>query len=195
MNDIKVFDKIIPQGYADAIEYDLLQQEFPWYYIDDVTNPDYGNNSGLSHVVFNHGKAPLEYYPFLKPLVYAIAEANGKPLEKLFRIRIGFLPKTDEPEYEYNTPHVDFFWPHYTACYYANDSDGDTILFDRHLDELGPSLTDQVHRDFVANNKFEIVERVSPKKGRLLIFDGKRFHSSTKPRNHKRRLVITVNFI
>ena len=133
-NDIKVFDKVIPDGYADAIEEDLLQQEFPWYYIDDVTNPDYGNNSGLSHVVFNHGKQPLEYYPFLKPLVYAIAEANGKPLEQLFRIRIGFLPKTDEPEYEYNTPHVDFFWSHYTACYYVNDSDGPTRFYKSNTD-------------------------------------------------------------
>jgi hypothetical protein len=195
MDDIKVFDKIIPQGYADAIEEDLLDPEFPWYYVDDVTNPNYGNNSGLTHCPFNFGKGALEYYPFLKPLVYAIAEANGRPLEKLFRIRIGFLPKNDQPEYEYNTPHVDFLWEHFTACYYVNDSDGDTVLFDKNLDEMGHNLTDQLLREYVARTEFTPVQRVSPKKGRVVIFDGKRFHASTKPRNHQRRLVITINFI
>ena len=107
MDDIKVFDKIISQGYADAIEQDLLDREFPWYYIDDVTSLEYGNNSGLTHVAYKTGQA-LDYYPFLKPLVYAIAEANGQPIKELYRIRIGFLPKNEEPEYEYNTPHVNF---------------------------------------------------------------------------------------
>lgn len=194
MDDIKVFDKIIPLGYADAIEEDLLDREFPWYYVDDVTSLDYGNNSGLTHVAFKVGKA-LDYYPFLKPLVYAIAEANGQPLKELYRIRIGFLPKNDEPEYEYNTPHVDFLWDHYTACYYVNDSDGDTILFDKKMDDMGLSISDEVMRSYVEKTEFGIVKRVSPQKGRVVIFDGKRFHASTKPRNHKRRLVITVNFI
>ena len=194
MNDIKVFDKIIPQGYADAIEQDLLDREFPWYYVDDVTSLDYGNNSGFTHVAYKTGQA-LDYYPFLKPLVYAIAEANGQPLKELYRIRIGFLPKNDEPEYEYNTPHIDFLWDHYTACYYVNDSDGDTILFDKKMEDMGLSISDEVMRSFVKKTKFEIVKQVSPQKGRVVIFDGKRFHSSTKPRNHKRRLVITVNYI
>jgi hypothetical protein len=193
MDDIKVFDKIIPQGYADAIEEDLLDREFPWYYVDDVTSLDYGNNSGLTHVPFKVGKV-MDYYPFLKPLVYAIAEANGQPLKELYRIRIGFLPKNDEPEYEYNTPHVDFLWDHFTACYYVNDSDGDTIVFDKKMSDMGLSLSDEVMRRYVEKTEFEIVKRVSPQKGRVVIFDGKRFHSSTKPRNHKRRLVITVNF-
>lgn len=194
MDDIKVFDKIIPQGYADAIEEDLLDREFPWYYVDDVTNLEYGNNSGLTHVAYKTGQA-LDYYPFLKPLVYAIAEANGQPLKELYRIRIGFLPKNDEPEYEYNTPHLDFLWDHYTACYYVNDSDGDTILFDKKISDMGLSVSEEVMRSYVEKTEFKIVKRVSPQKGRVVIFDGKRFHSSTKPRNHKRRLVITVNFI
>ena len=195
MNDIKVFDKIIPQGYADAIEQDLLDREFPWCYIDDVTNLDYGNNSGLTSIPYNLGKGTLDYYPFLKPLVYAIAEANGQPLKELYRIRIGFLTKDDGPEYEYNTPHIDFLWKHYTACYYVNDSDGDTVLFDKMMGDMGTSVSDKVVQSYVEKTKFNIVQRVSPQKGRVVIFDGCRFHSSTKPRNHKRRLVIAVNYI
>jgi hypothetical protein len=195
MTDIKIFDKIIPQGYADAIEDDLLRREFPWHYIDDVTNPDYGNNSGFLHLAYDFGAKPSEWYPFIKPLVFSIAEANGRPLEKLLRIRIGFLPKTDEPEHTCNTPHVDFLYPHYTACYYVSDSDGDTVMFDQQLKDVGTNINTDSLREFVENTEFTEAGRCSPKKGRLCIFDGQRFHASSKPKQHKRRLVITVNYI
>ena len=68
-------------------------------------------------------------------------------------------------------------------------------IFDKKMEDMGLSISDEVMRSFVKKTKFEIVKQVSPQKGRVVIFDGKRFHSSTKPRNHKRRLVITVNYI
>jgi hypothetical protein len=195
MNDIKVFDKIIAQGYTDQIESDLLRREFPWYYINDVTTPGYGSNSGLAHVAYDHGTPPSEWYPFIKPLVYSIAEANDHPLTQLFRIRIGFLSKVSDAAYSHNTPHVDFLWPHYTACYYVNDSDGDTVLFDQHLDEIGSEITDNTIKEYTDRTRFTTVASAAPKKGRVCIFNGKRFHASTKPRDHDRRLVITVNYI
>jgi hypothetical protein len=86
--------------------------------------------------------------------------------------------------------------PHYTACYYISDSDGDTVIFDQTLAEIQESnITEQALYDFVANNKFTVAQRCSPKKGRVCVFDGLRFHASTKPAEHDRRLVITINYI
>lgn len=194
MHDIQIHDKVIPQGYADQIEADLMQLEFPWYYVDDVTNHNYGNNSGLVHVAYNFGDEPKPWFPFIKPLVYAITEAQGIQLTELYRIRVGFLPATDHPNNEYNTPHVDFLWPHYTACYYVNDSDGDTILFDQVSTDVGTTLSEESLKEYVAKTNFTVAKTCSPKKGRVCIFDGSRFHASTKPQNHSRRLVITVNY-
>jgi hypothetical protein len=196
MNDIKIVDKIIPTGYSDAIEQDLLRRDFPWCYIDDVTSVDYGSNSGLAHVAFDHGAKPSDWYPFIKPLVYSITEANGQPLKELYRIRVGFLPRFNDSNYTHNTPHVDFLWPHYTACYYVNDSDGDTILFEQTLDDVGINVSDpQPLREYTDKTKFVEVARATPRKGSVCIFDGKRFHASTKPQQHDRRLVITINFL
>ena len=194
MTDIQIHDKIIPQGYADQIEADILRWQFNWNYVNDVTNPDYGNNSGLVHMAYNHNSEPSPWYPFIKPLVYAITEAQGIPLTELYRIRVGFLMPNDQPEYDHNTPHVDFFWPHYTACYYVNDSDGDTVLFDQTTKEVGNALSVETLNEYVAKTTFTEAARCEPKKGRVCIFSGDRFHSSTKPRNHSRRLVITVNY-
>lgn len=189
-----ILDKIVPQGYADQIEQDIMRREFPWYYINDVTNPDYGNNSGFTHLAYDYGATPSEWYPFIKPMIYSIVEAQGIPLIELFRIRVGLLPTSDEPEQDYNTPHVDFLWPHYTACYYVNDSDGDTIVFNETVDPLRRNLNEKTLTEYVANTNFTVETRSSPKKGRVCIFDGGKFHASTKPKDHSRRIVITFNY-
>jgi hypothetical protein len=195
MTDIQILDKVIPQGYANQIEADVLRTGFPWYFIDDVTNPNYGSNSGLVHPAFDFGQQPSEWYAFIKPLVYAIEEATGNPMSELLRIRVGCLTPTNEVGYDFNTPHVDFTMNHWTACYYVNDSDGDTVLFDQTLDQVGTGNIDEQRLiDFVKQSEFTVAQRCSPQKGRLCIFNGKRFHSSTKPTAGK-RVVITVNYI
>lgn len=195
MDDIKIFDKIIPQGYADQIEADLMRTQFPWYYINDITNKGYGNNSGLTHLAYDTGKQPTDWFPFIRPMVYGIEEAAGHQIQQLLRIRVGFLYPTPN-HMVYNTPHVDFTFPHYTACYYACDSDGDTVLFDKKLTDLpGTAYTEEAMQQYVAETDFKVVESCAPKKGSVCLFDGLRFHSSTKPQHHDRRFVITVNYI
>lgn len=194
MNDIVKVDNLLPKGYADAIETDLLNPRFQWNYVDDVTSVYYGNNSGLAHIAFEPSGPQSDWYSFIKPLVYSIEQAHNHKIEKLHRIRVGFLTQNDQPEYEYNTPHVDFLWPHYTACYYANDSDGDTLLFKQMLQDVGSDISDETIRTFTDATDFTLVDRCSPKKNSLCIFDGFRFHASTKPKHHKRRFVITVNY-
>jgi hypothetical protein len=196
MNDIQIIDKIIPQGYADQIEEDVTALKFPWYYIKDVTNKNYGSNSGLTHLAYNYGNEPSEWLPFIMPIVYSIAEATTHTIDQLLRIRVGCLQQTHEIGYEYNTPHLDFTMPHYTACYYVNDSDGDTVVFDQTAKDMNvANITEDALYEYVANTNFTVAHRSSPKKGRLCVFNGLRFHSSTKPKEHDRRIVITVNYI
>ena len=72
-----------------------------------------------------------------------------------------------------NGIHVDIFNPHWVCLYYVCDSDGDTILFDDNENEI---------------------QRVSPKKGRIVFFDGSIKHCSSSPaKTH--RAVINFDFI
>jgi hypothetical protein len=190
----KVIDGLLPQRYADDIESDLTHLHFDWHYVRDVTYQGYGNNGGFVNLAYDLGKEPSQWFPFVKPLVYMIEEASGYAMEKLLRVRIGLLTPEFRTDYEHNTPHVDFLMPHRTACYYVNDSDGDTILFDQELTEMGSQIDDATIKSFTENTEFTTSERCSPKKNRLCIFDGYRFHASTRPKDHDRRIVITVNY-
>jgi hypothetical protein len=169
--------------------------EFPWFYIDNVTHLSYGNNSGFTHVVYEYRGQQSEWYPFIKPIIWGIEEVIERPITDLLRIRVGFLPKTNQPNYDYNTPHVDFLMNHYTACYYVNDSDGDTVVFNESLDALQGNITEESVLRYVEDTNFTILHKCEPQKGRLCVFNGRNFHASSKPKNHERRLVLTVNFI
>ena len=84
---------------------------------------------------------------------------------------------------------------HYTACYYVNDSDGDTMIFDQRLSDTGiTDFTEYNLVEYVKRTTFTVAGQCSPKKGRVCIFDGTQFHASTKPNIHDKRVVITVNF-
>ena len=91
------------------------------------------------------------------------------------------------PDDAVGTPHVDFgmFDPNgVIAIYYVNDSDGDTLIFD------------QDYRDFRRNGvkgNFTLKQSVSPKKGRMVIFDGNLAHSAGLPRKSEVRIVLNIN--
>ena len=61
--------------------------------------------------------------------------------------------------------------PHLVCLYYINDSDGDTIFF----------------------NKNNIIKEVSPKKGRIALFDGSIEHSAGIPKTSP-RFILNINF-
>ena len=71
-----------------------------------------------------------------------------------------------------NTPHIDYPDPHIVLLYYVNDSSGPTTFY---------------------NRKFKVKKEVMPKKGRILIFDGSIYHSSTPPTTNDYRCVINFD--
>jgi hypothetical protein len=57
--------------------------------------------------------------------------------------------------------HQDFSFKHTVVLYYVNDADGDTVFFD---------------------NDNNIVQSVSPKRGRVVVFDGEIYHGGGIPK-------------
>ena len=190
---IKIVDNLLTPSYATAIEDDVMRPEYPWLYLDDVTYDGSTNNPGLVSVIFDHGKPMSDWYPFIKPAVYQIADAGGVAIEKLLRIRIGFLLQ-ENTQPKPSTPHVDFLYPHYTACYYINNSDGDTVVYNQTLDDVGIEKDHDIVKKYVDQTEFTVATTSPPRKGSVCIFDGKHFHSSTNPYKNRRRLVMTVNW-
>jgi len=95
-----------------------------------------------------------------------------------------------------DTPHIDLGEPHLSMIYYVNDSDGDTILYENMLDMDDDSQWTK-HKDKTAGNYITpasrlLVEkkRVTPKQGRVLVFDGLYFHTAMQPQISDKRIII-----
>ena len=194
MNKLKdvpyyIDDNFVPLEIQDKLEKDLIGQEhhFPWYYLASTVSKNYDSyNKGnhkitekehFYHAFVNDGEYNSDFKNVVKDLVSLLP-----PQDRLFRVKANLMlqDKGGNPDL-YNTPHYDFEWEKdgvkyqkdfYVGLYYVIDSDGDTFLFDK-------------------NDK--IMERIPPKKGRMLFMRGDVLHASRHPINFNRRLVINMD--
>ena len=73
-----------------------------------------------------------------------------------------------------DTPHIDIHdRKHIVALYYVCDSDGDTIIYNER-EKLG---------------NYTIKQKVTPKQGRMVLFDGSLYHTAEQPLNNVRCVV------
>jgi hypothetical protein len=107
-------------------------------------------------------------------------------IKSILQSRIQFKMPTGEVSNKYGAPHGDLVYPkginkYKTIIYYINDSDGDTIMFDEFA-EVDP-MTDLA--------KKTLMQRISPKRGRAIMFDSNRYHAGSFP-SKDIRLVLNI---
>ena len=72
-----------------------------------------------------------------------------------------------------DTPHTDLSEKHFVMLYYVKDSDGDTIIYN----------------ETEKSDKYTIKQKVTPKQGRVVLFDGSLYHTAEQPINNVRCIV------
>jgi len=83
--------------------------------------------------------------------------------------------------------HLDSTNPHYALIYYAIDSDGETLITSKKYDNM------KGVEEGLRIEDYEILERVKPKQGRAVIFDGSYYHTATQPTASSVRCIINFN--
>ena len=192
-----IIDDFLGKSYSDRI-LDFVaasQGRFPWSFISsDVTTGIVGDNFdlklGFSHCLFQE-QMTSEYFPLFIPLLDSIQDKLETKCE-FIRLRLA-LQLRDGSDRLYNTPHVDMHDDHYTSIYYINDSDGDTHLFDQY-DSSRPPRSDFERQHKIKVQNYTVNQTISPKKNRLLIFDGHQIHASSHPKENPYRIVLNINF-
>jgi hypothetical protein len=109
----------------------------------------------------------------------------------IIRIKANLQTKNVEfKKNQYNIPHVDTEWStkSLTMIYYVNDSDGDTFFFEESF-KNHKELNDAKFLD-----NLTIYRRVSPKKGRVVLFRSDFIHAGSHPKENETRIVLNYNF-
>lgn len=195
-DNIFEIENIIPVDYQNHIEKTMLGSNFPWFYVPNLVSPDkefshrMDNHQGFNHMFLEEGK-PSSYLTSVYPLVLSITSDPCFMVNNLTRMRANLTLNNSQSTVEHHLPHIDTWHPHWVAIYYVNDSDGDTVIFNETNDTYASGQTDI---DKLLSGEFTVKRRVTPKKGKVLIFEGKYYHTSSWPIGNKCRSVINMNF-
>ena len=164
-----VGDAILPEAMALEIEQVLLGFRFPWHYYPNTNARDLQTNAGDAPQ-FVHGFIQNEKrFSQYANVPEAIIERMGLPKNEIIRAKANILGRDREPLV--HPAHTDDQEPHWVLIYYVNDSDGDTCLFEGD----------------------EVTKRITPKRGRVLVFDGSIRHASSSPVETPFRCVFNFN--
>jgi hypothetical protein len=98
--------------------------------------------------------------------------------DKILRSRIVVLGMNNDDYFHY--PHVDTIVKHDVFLYYLNDSDGDTIFFNKFFGE--------------DTKNAKIIKTVTPKMGKAVRFNGHQFHSSYTTKKNAFRCILNVDY-
>jgi hypothetical protein len=193
MDDILIFDNIIPKRQSEYILDSIFTDSFPWYFMPKIVDPNgesnYQNVSGFNHFLLEDNKKVSQYFDMFYPIVMNVLDKQEVTCNQIVRMRLNLHSCHPDSRMEYHLPHIDSFFPHMNMICYLNDSDGDTFIFN----EVNENFNTQYDSEIVSNNKFTIKKRITPKMGRCVVFDGRYYHSSSYPKKTLSRCVMNVN--
>lgn len=162
---ILVKDNIIGDKYSQHL-FDAMCR-LKWNFVPDISfGQAQENNPGFSSTMYLHEDfnnvekktivAPE--YNLFAPVILEASDQFGKKfgLDAVFRSRARLT--LNEPKIKIGNRHVDYQTPHWVLIYYVNSTDGDTFLFDQ---------------------KGKVIEKVSPRRGRCVLFDGSIQHAAS----------------
>ena len=189
MNKIFILDDVIPVDIQDRMEQMFLNSTLPWIFFQDIAlSPDEIKRLGIKDITPGIGcyikqDNPSYVNEYLlgqtKIIPELVCEKMNLKLKDICNAR-SFIQFPLIKRKEFDNPHIDVSYEHMVVLYYVNDSDGDTYIFDKVLGDRTGELN--------------VIQKVTPKKGRVLVFNGNQYHSSSGPTENV-RCVINYNII
>jgi len=183
-------EKFIPKSYSDMLENIVKSTEFQWTYCPSSNNQNAPQimkgdansyeSEQLVHTLYAENAKRSPFFDIVVTFFYFLEEKTGIVVDGIERIKFNMLLKKGIGDDAYNTPHIDVPDANYRSLlYYVTDSDGDTFIFNEKFD----------HKKALTVRK-----RVSPAKGKAVVFDSNTWHASSNPRVHANRIVLNCVF-
>jgi hypothetical protein len=186
---IDIIDDFIPKDYQEYLLATTIHNRyFPWHFLYEMSGAERpakidginmaAHQHGFQHTIVDHtGNTNSPFEDAFTPLAARIIDHYQTNIH-LVRIKIGMVCPMEGGGVAY--PHTDYTSEHKTLVYYINDVDGDTIFYNE-------------WKDGTERDTFSVQQRVHPKMGRAVVFDGLQYHSTEYPTKDVRGF-ININY-
>ena len=185
IDDIFIFDNIIDSKAQKQIQH-IVFDKIRWQFIADVTNPNNKQQRpGFSYHFLKDNKNVFDYHSDMIQIIDAACDKINFKREDCLQGRSFLQLPLNLKDRSIDVPHVDADIEHLVILYYVNDSDGDTVIYENNFEgyDKVPHFNDLKEK-----------KRVTPKAGRVVMFNGKHWHTSCQPENNI-RCIINYNVI
>ena len=185
-NKLWVFENIINLDLQEKIKNTLLDNDFPWYFIKDITDANRENSKqlrpGFQHLFWRNFQQTSENCHLVKPILDNACDKIGFDYSRVMMGRAFLQEPLNLPEDEprHDTAHIDSKKRHLVVLYSAIDSDGDTVVFNE--------------KTVPENKRMTVQKKITPKQGNAIVFDGSYWHTAEQPK-YNNRLMINFNLI
>ena len=181
-NKLWIFDNIIDIDYQNKIKNTLLSLDFPWFYIADITdnNTSKQKRPAFQHLYYKNFNQNSDYHNLMIPMINKACEKIGFVRNNIFKGRSFLQLPLGLIDNKIDTPHTDWIENHLVVLYYVIDSDGDTVIYNE--------------QKLPENKKLTIKKKVTPKQGRVVLFDGNYWHTAEQPK-YNTRLIVNYDLV
>ena len=185
---LEIFDDIIDKPLQEKIKSTLLKSsggDFPWFFLDDVTSalPTTQSRPGFYHLFCQNFQDNSTFYSMTKPIIWNVVDKLKLKLPSIYQSRAFLQVPLSLKDYTVDNAHVDYSRPHLVILYYVMDSDGDTIIYDKKWKEGTMEATTEMTK------KMLIKKTITPKQGRVVVFDGHYWHTAEQPKYNNRCII------
>ena len=184
---LKIIDNALNDSLLISIQERIESEQMSWYFLENSAFSEEEElikqtplNFSFNHIAWNASTGEISH-------LYDLTNSIGLILKDLFELektynvfRLRWGMTTTINKIHRHTPHTDMqntkdpHRPHKVILFYLNVSDGDTYFYDK---------------------EHKIIDSVTPKENRAVLFDGSILHSSSKPIEFARRIVLNINLM
>lgn len=190
IDNIYIYEDIISKEKQDILEKYFSNKKLGWKHIN---NTQYINSYQPQDVMLSESIGDKTIKSIILEIEQNVASNLKKSIQSNYRYKVNLLKSEyfSEDRNDKNSIHIDRYYPHISMVYYINDTDGDTKFYN-----LKEGKVDNF-KEYLNNKEFDRFlefKSVTPKKGKIVVFDGLILHSSTYPKQ-KDRYVINFNTV
>lgn len=190
-----IFDNVISKTYLRQLIDNTF--DYNWRFRSNLTYGDSEENINFQD--FEYGltaSITIEQKYFILPLIFKICDLGDIEISNKNQIsRISPRLQTMlSSNNEINDIHIDKEQSHYVIIFYPHNIDGNTILYDQTTLDLDGSKFNKMNfkeKKEITKN-FTILEKITPKENRAVVFNGNRYHASSSPSKGP-RCIININ--
>lgn len=190
----KIFDNVINEEDQAALENYVNLEEIKWDITENITGYFGGNFENFNFpgrvlLVENFNQEIVEIATKIRKRVCDLISVDHV---KTYRCKINHTKKLESYQDPKYLMHVDMYSDHMVIVYYINDASGDTKIFQNKSGNDATSIDKNLRS--IDLSDFSLIDSISPKKGRALVFDGNLYHYGEYP-SEGNRFVMNMDLI